>query len=175
MKTILLAILALLSCFPLSAQKTECYAEWLTSHEQLYAGDSCLASVVLYSNLPFLEVKGKIPPLRTKGGSARLVAENCNQQERVRTERGLFYRLVLQQYVVRSEEQGKLQLPKQQYEVALGLYRTSNNPFDLFFGSEPQLVKTLITNISLPTHQLPVVERPKRKTQDMISSGQRVF
>lgn len=175
MKQFLLTLLLFFSLLPLSAQKAECYAEWITSHEQVYAGDSCLASIVLYSTLPFLEVKGDIPTLRTKGGRARLVAENRTQQDRIRTKRGLFYRLVLQQYVVGSEEVGKLQLPKQRYKVTLGIYRANNHPFDFFFGSEPQLVKTITTNISLPLHQLAVVSIPKRNTQDMIRSGQHVF
>lgn len=173
-KLLLIFAVLLGMCSPLWAQEDkdiDLYARFIPNQEQLYAGDSCLVSVVLYATLPFHQIKGKVEAPKIKGGRARLVAENHRDQERVRTERGVYYRLILQQYVVGSETTGHINFPQQKYEVELGVYQTSHHPFSFFFETPPQLVKTIGRKIVLPSFKLPVKERPKPSTQEMIRRG----
>lgn len=164
-----------LSLFAEQKADVDFYAELVPHKEQLYSGDSCLVSIVLYANQPFHRIKSKCSPLIVKGGRARLISENTTQQERVRTSKGMYYQLILQQYVVGGDKIGKIIFPKHRYEVELGMYEVQREPFSFFFGERQKLVKTIPVSATLSSSPLQVLPRPKRSTKDMIQSGGRVI
>ena len=55
----LLALFLLFGTFSAGAQKAkpQCYAKIELSHTPKFVGDSCLVNIVLYANLPFVDVQ----------------------------------------------------------------------------------------------------------------------
>lgn len=124
-RTLLLSLLFLLTGAMLFAQSQEekptSYARVELSTTPKYVGDSCLVSIVLYGNRPFVEFKTKASTLRRiKGGTLRWIGNgNVNDQEQVNDNGRVMFAFVAQQYVLRCESAGKLLIPSQKFNIQL--------------------------------------------------------
>lgn len=177
-------IVMLLSVLALSAsaktkEKITFFAQYECSKPNVTAGDSIVVNVVLYSSHPFEDVKCTTKSVKIKGGhSRRVVARGQRQQQQVRHEDGIYYAVVWDRYVVGSEKVETITFPPLKFSGQFIVYDSEYEyePLDPFgFFSRPTR-KSHQAEASCKTSKfkLPVVARPKRSTQEVISSGGQV-
>ena len=175
----LLTIFLLFGTFSAQAQreKPQCYAKIELSHTPKYVGDSCLVSIVLYANLPFVEFKPKdSTKQKIKGGTLRHTADGVvDNQQQVRDKGKTMFAFIARQYVLRCESVGKVELPGQKFEVQLGTYVIEKNLYDFFSPSRLRLVERHRLKAKSPQQTLEIEERPKRTTREVMRSGQQVI
>lgn len=180
-RTLLLSLLFLLTGAMLFAQSQEekptSYARVELSTTPKYVGDSCLVSIVLYGNRPFVEFKTKASALRRiKGGTLRWIGNgNVNDQEQVNDNGRVMFAFVAQQYVLRCESAGKLLIPSQKFNIQLGTYAVEENPYDFFSPTRLRLIRRHAVSTKSPQQTLEITERPKRTTREVMRSGQQVI
>lgn len=180
-RTLLLSLLFLLTGAMLFAQSQEekptSYAKVELSTTPKYVGDSCLVSIVLYGNRPFVEFKTKAPShRRIKGGTLRWIGNgNVNDQEQVNDNGRVMFAFVAQQYVLRCESVGKLLIPSQKFNIQLGTYAVEENPYDFFAPTRLRLIRRHTVSTKSPQQTLEITERPKRTTREVMRSGQQVI
>lgn len=178
MRHILLILLLTLASLPVAAQNSvEVFARYECQRDEVIQGDSTVVNIVVYSNLPFQRVKCANQKVKIKGGNTRLLPRRGErQQQQVRTGRGVYYAILWDSYIVGSNRVETIKFPELKFEVELQEYETYHDPFDPFgFFSRPQRTGRIIEgNCKIPTFTLPVIERPKRSTQEAISSGSQV-
>lgn len=157
--------------------KAEFFAEISANRDSVIVGDSCVVSVVLYSNLPFESVEQSPRKAQfTRDLRVTLLSTDRTQQQ-VSTARGMHYALVWQHYRVYRNDVGHIVWPQQQFTAELGIYEVIDDGFGGFFSFSPtmRLVEKRKTKCKTPKFSLPVVERIKRSTQDLLRSGRLVM
>lgn len=162
---------------PSDLLKPDFYAEITANRDSLIVGDSCVVSVVLYANLPFESVEQSPRNVQfPKDLRVRLLSTE-RQQERVRTPRGVYYAMVWQHYRVSRNDVGRITWPALQFSAELGVYQVEDDGWGGFFSFEPsmRLVEKLKAKCKAPRFTLPVVERPRRNTQELLRSGRQVM
>lgn len=176
-----LLLLLALTCLPayVAAREAnpEIFGEVELSGEPKYVGDSCLVSLVLYSDRPFVEVAGGTP-LLPQIAHARLrhrASGAVDEQRRVQKDARPLYALVARQYVLRCTESGKVKLPSWKYDVQVGIYEVYENPYDFFNPYVYKLKRRVKSKITLPRRVFMIEERPKRTTREVLRSGQQVI
>lgn len=182
MRKFLSVFLLLLSFFPISASAedgVELFARYECSGDNIIAGDSTLVNVVLYCNYPFSQAECTTKNIKIKGGHSRLVERRGQrQQQRVRLQQGIFYAIVWDTYVVGSSRVEDLKFPELRFDCKVEIKEGEDyySPFDPFgFFSRPQRKSRVVEDhVKCPAFTLPVVERPKRSTQEAIRSGSQV-
>lgn len=174
----ILSLLFLVSLLPFSGMAKDgavFFARCECNRNQIIAGDSIFVDVVLYSNLPFRDAECLTKQPKIKGGTARALPMNRQrQQQKVRLESGIFYAIVWQRYVVGSDTPCNIQFPQMQFSAELLEYEEPQyDPFDPFgFFQRPQRkARTIKSQCKSDAYSLPVVARPKRSTQEVLSSG----
>lgn len=157
--------------------KAEFFAEISANRDSVIVGDSCVVSVVLYSNLPFESVEQSPRKVQfTRDLRVTLLSTDRTQQQ-VSTARGMYYALVWQRYRVCRKDVGRIVWPQQQFTAELGIYEVIDDGFGGFLSFSPtmRLVEKRKTKCKTPKFSLPVVERIKRSTQDLLRSGRLVL
>lgn len=151
------------------------FARVVSERERLFVGDSCVVNIVLYSSHPFVEVESSPQQPRIRGGHTRALPRYGQRlQERVRMKEGVFYALVWEQVVVGREEVGKIHFSTMNFNGSFAVYEESQDPFERFFGFAPRQRRVVKAKCKLTPFELPVEERPKRSTRDLMSSGGKV-
>lgn len=178
MRHILIILFSLIFTLPTAAQGgVEVFARYECQREEVIQGDSTIVNIVVYSSLPFQRVKCANQKVKIKGGSTRLLPRRGErQQQQVRSGRGVYYAILWDSYVVGSNRIESIKFPELKFEVQLQEYETYHDPFDPFgFFSRPQRTGRIIEgNCKCPAFIIPVIERPKRSTQEAITSGSQV-
>lgn len=160
-----------------SNMKAEFFAEISANRDSIEVGDSCVVSVVLYSSLPFESVEQSPRNIQfSKDLHVTLLATDRAQQL-IRTDSGAYYALVWQHYRVSRNDVGYIVWPQQQFTAELGIYEVVDDGFGGFFSFSPtvRLVEKRKAKCKIPKFSLPVVERLKRSTQDLLRSGRQVM
>lgn len=177
-------LILLLSIFTFSTQakskeKITFFAQYECSKASVTVGDSVIVSVVLYSSHPFQDVHCTSKSSKIKGGHARLIlTRGQRQQQQVRHEDGIYYAVIWERFVVGSEAVGNINFAPLKFEGKFIVYDSDYEyePLDPFgFFSRPTR-KSHQANASCKSgkFKLPVVARPKRSTQEVLSSGGQV-
>lgn len=178
MRHILILFFSILFILPVTANDgVEVFARYECQREELVQGDSIVVNVVLYSTLPFHSAECTTKKPKTKGGHTRLLPRRGErQQQQVRMGRGIYYAILWDSYVVGSAKIESIKFPELQFNIQLQEYETYQDPFDPFgFFSRPQRKGRILEGkCKCPVFLLPIIERPKRSTQEAISSGSQV-
>lgn len=179
------SVLLLFVCFfpqvqaqqPSAQLKPDFYAEISSNRDSLIVGDSCVVSVVLYANLPFESVEQAPRKLHFSKDLRVKELPTDRSQQQVRTTRGVYYALVWQHYRVSRNDVGRISWPDLQFSAELGVYQVEDDGWGGFFSFEPsvRLVEKRKAKCKAPRFSLPVVERPKRNTQELLRSGRQVM
>lgn len=161
------------------AEEVRFFASYEASREKFIVGDSLLVNVVVYSSAAFQNVELLSRSPKAKGGTMRLLPGRGLQQQRVRTADGLYYAIVLQRYIVSSQDVGTLTLPEMKFSGEFVIYDEPEeqfSPFDPFgfFRQTPRKSHKVKQKCKAESMKLQVVPKPKRSTQEVISSGTRV-
>lgn len=180
-------LITLFYCFPKdqsiyaqrasTKKKADFYAEISSQRDSLVVGDSCLVSVILYANLPFESVEQKPRNVIFPKDVRVTPIQTDRTQQQVRTARGVYYALVWQHYRVSRKDVGRIVWPEHQFTAELGVYQAVDDGFLDFFSFAPsmRLVEKRKAICKTPKYSLPVVERPKRNTQEILRSGRQVM
>lgn len=160
-----------------SELKADFFAEISANRDSLVVGDSCVVSVVLYSNLPFESVEQTPRKIQFPKDLRVTLLSTERTQQQVRTARGVYYALVWQHYRVSRNDVGRIVWPQQQFTAELGIYEVIDDGFGGFFSFAPtmRLVDKRKAKCKTPKFSLPVVEGVKRSTQDLLRSGRQVM
>ena len=174
---------SMISCLEIQGQqrstevKADFYAEISANRDSIVVGDSCIVSVILYSNLPCESVEQMPRNLQfAKDVRVHLIPTDREQQQ-VRTSRGVYYALAWQHYRVSRKDLGIIVWPEMQFSAEVGIYQAVEDDFWNFFSFAPtmRLIEKRKVKCKAPKFSLPVVERPKRSTQDILRSGRQVM
>ena len=184
MRNTILFLLILLFCSAQAVQakgkdEVRFFARYECSKENVLVGDSVVVNVVLYASQPFQQADCKTKTPKIKGGHSRLLpSRGERQQQRVRLEDGIYYGIIWERYMVGSDEVESIRFPELQFEGTFIIYEDEYDyePLDPFgFFSRPtRKSHTTEASCKSSTYTLPVVARPKRSTQEVISSGGQV-
>ena len=157
--------------------KAEFFAVISADRDSVIVGDSCVVSVVLYSNLPFESVEQSPRKVQFARDLRVTLLSTDRTQQQVSTARGMYYALVWQRYRVCRKDVGRIVWPQQQFTAELGIYEVIDDGFGGFLSFSPtmRLVEKRKTKCKTPKFSLPVVERIKRSTQDLLRSGRLVL
>lgn len=179
MKHILITLFSLLSLSTFATDKVEFFARYECAKENIIAGDSIKVNLVLYCDQPFESANCTTKTIKVKGGHSRTIDINNRQQQRVKLSKGIYYAILWQGFVVGSDEVGNIKFPEVQFDASFVIYENDNSydpffdPFG-FFGNSRRKSHTVKAKGKADSYTLPVIEKPKRSTQEVISSGGRV-
>lgn len=180
MRKLLLLLLSLFTLLPAAAKdNVHVFARYECSRENVLAGDSTRVNIVLYSSQPFQNVKCLTKNIKIRGGEFRLLPRyGERQQQRVRLENGIYYAILWDSYMVGSTKVETIKFPELEFDCTVEVYEEEEyyDPFDPFgfFGRRQPKSHTVDGRCKAPSFALPVIERPKRSTQEAISSGSRI-
>lgn len=180
---ILTCLLCLLPSFPSSnvegrTADAPCYARYECSSSEMIVGDSLTVHIVAYSELPFLEIGITTKNLKIKGAKARKLPQQPLREQRVRTENGIAYAVVVASYRISSETVGEVVLPALECKARLAIYEQTPyqdffSPFD-FFAPKERKYKEVQQKFKTSTLTIQIKEKPKRSTKEAIRSGSRI-
>lgn len=173
----------LISFLPLNAadkDNIDFFVRCESAKTSITAGDSILVNVVLYSSHPFQKADCTTKNIKIKGGHSRLVPRRGDrQQQKVRLEGGIYYAIVWQQYMVGSDKVEEIRIPEMHFDATFVVYDSEEmySPFDPFgfFSAPRRKSHTATSRCKSDPYTISVEARPKRSTQEVISSGARVI
>ncbi len=139
--------------------------------EVVYAGDSCVVSVVLYAKLPFKSVETTPDQLRIHGGHHRLLPQRERTQTQVRLDRGIYYSTVWARFLVGRDEIGKMRFDRLRLNARFSVMEAVASPFADFFGPEWREKEIRQASCHLPALILSFQKPPQRTTRDILQSG----
>lgn len=156
------------------------FARYEPARETVTAGDSLSVNLVLYSNCAFQRAECSTKNIKIKGGRWRVQARRGDrQQQRVRLSDGVYYAILWDTYIVGSDKAGEIKFPQLQFDCVVEVLEKEVyvDPFDPFgfFSSPRHKSHKAKASGKCPAFELPVVDRPKRSTQEIISSGGQVI
>ncbi len=175
-KTILLAAAALLCTLTTLAAARDgerLFARVVAEPSEIYAGDSTLVSVVLYSTAPVASAECSTKfRVNGKGKSdVRQLAVNRDATaSRVREGGRVYHTLVWAQYVVALHDVAKYTVPQQKFKATLRRAVRVPDMFDRMMGVQPEYRETRVEGVSEEL-TLEAKEKPLRSTQEMMRSG----
>lgn len=171
-----IAILLLTSLSALAdkpKQKVETFGRIEARAEQIFRGDSLVVSYVLYSTAPFSGIAQDAKLKKVKNANFRhLPTGGRLSQNRVREDGKIYYRLVVASYSVVPTGNADVVMPELTYEAIVSFRQSSGSLLEDFFGGGGVIEQ--IEKIKTPSLKLPVVEKPRRSTREMMedrSSG----
>ena len=138
----------------------------------MVVGDSCLLTVVAYAPQPFL-VKEKPAKIRVRNGNLRPVSIGRQRLQQVVEGRYVYYALVLEQHVLRTEEVGAITISERTFQLEMQVQERPSDPFDAFFGC--QRVRKIPARAVSETFSMEVKEKPRRTMMEMKRSGIQVL
>ncbi len=169
-------LLLLLLALPLAARdEATLFARIVPDREQVYAGDSMLVSVVLYSSLPIAKAECSTD-FKVKG-KCKLRKLNINREAtagRTREGRNVYYTLVWNQYVVAPQQTGSFSVPAQKFKATLQQVVRMPDIFDQIMGARPEY-KEIDAQGSSESFTFEVKEKPLRSTKEIMKSGKVVI
>lgn len=158
------------------------FARYECQRENVTVGDSVVVQLVVYSRHPFHQARCLTQKPKIKGGKAReLKLQGERQQQKVRLSDGVYYAILWSRYMAGSDDVCTIRFPEISFEAELVVYdqdsAPSYNPFDPFgFFSQPERKSRVVrSKCKSEEFTLPVQQRPKRSTQDVIKSGAKVL
>ena len=161
---------------PLQAEENDFFAEVITDRQQLYVSDSCVVSVVVYARQPILSLEQS--PRTTRFAAAIQARALPTDRQMVRTHRKnqAYYAIVWQRFMVSRNKVGEIVFPQLKFKGEVGIYQWEDREDDFFFiAPQPRLTRKIKKNCRLAPFKLPVTERPKRTTKELIRSGEQVI
>ena len=165
-----IAILLLTSLSALAdkpKQKVETFGRIEARAEQIFRGDSLVVSYVLYSTAPFSGIAQDAKLKKVKNANFRhLPTGGRLSQNRVREDGKIYYRLVV------PTGNADVVMPELTYEAIVSFRQSTGSLLEDFFGGGGVIEQ--IEKIKTPSLKLPVVEKPRRSTREMMedrSSG----
>lgn len=177
MKRCHILLLSCLLLLPLSLWgevKIDCFARAECDRSIVYAGDSCVVSLVLYANAPFEKVECATKA-SVKGAQCRkLDARPARAGQRILENGRRYYVLLWSRYMVKPESEKELAIPEFKFDCTFRLYENSGSPFAGFFGI-PAKYKDIKQSIKSPKTKIEVKKKPRRSTQEMMRSGNQVL
>lgn len=177
--TLLLLTILTLSSTAKAKDDITFFAQYECSKENVTVGDSTVVSLVLYSSHPFQDVNCTTKTSKIKGGHSRRVpSRGQRQQQQVRHEDGIYYALVWERYIVGSDEVETIAFPEVSFKGTFIVYDSEYeyeplDPFG-FFSRPTRKSHQAEASCKSKKFKLPVVPRPKRSTQEVLSSGGQV-
>lgn len=177
--TLLFALLLAAPSWAADKDGADVFARYECQRQSIIVGDSILVNVVIYSNAPFRKAECNTKNPKIKGGTLRLLPRRGErQQQRVRLSQGVYYAIVWDSYMVSSTKVEEVKFPELQftYEVEVAYGEEYYDPFDPFgfFHAPRRQTRPESGKVKCPAFNLPIIEKPKRSTQDAISSGSRI-
>lgn len=181
MRYLLILMFSLLSVASSAKTKDDItfFAQYECSKPSVTAGDSIVVNIVLYSSHPFQDVKCTSKSFRIKGGhSRRITTRGQRQQQQVRHEGAIYYAVVWDRYVVSGDAVGNISFPELKFEGKFIVYDSEYeyeplDPFG-FFSRPTRKSHEASASCKSGKFRLPVTSRPKRSTQEVLSSGGQV-
>lgn len=175
----LLAVLTCLACRAADEDEVDVFAQYECKGDNVVQGDSIVVNVVIYSSQPFQRAACTTKNAKIKGGHSRLMERNFErQQQRVRLNRGVYYAILWDSYVVGSSAVENIKFPELQFDLELEVSdgEAYIDPFDPFgfFGRPKRRSHVVKRRVKTSPFTLPVIEKPKRSTQEAIKSGSRI-
>lgn len=178
MRYLIILLLSFISIESLAKSKDEIifFAQYECSKPSVTVGDSVIVNLVLYSSHPFQDVRCTSKSCKIKGGHSRRVsARGQRQQQQVRHEDGVYYAVVWDRFVVGSEAIGNINLPAQKFEGKFIVFDSDYeyeplDPFG-FFSRPTRKSHQAGATCKSKKFKLPVIARPKRSTQEVLSTG----
>lgn len=175
-KKLLSLFLLILLALPLAAKsEATLFARIVPDREQVYAGDSMLVSVVIYSSLPIAQAQCSTD-FKIKG-KCKVRKLNINRDAtagRTREGRNIYYTLVWNQYVVAPQQVGSFTIPAQKFKATLQQVVRMPDIFDQMMGARPEY-KEVSAQGGSDSFTFEVKEKPLRSTQEMMQSGKVVL
>lgn len=177
--TLLFAVFFAVPSWATGKGEADVFARYECQRENIVVGDSVLVNVVIYSSAPFRKAECTTKNPKIKGGTWRLLPRRGDrQQQRVRLSQGVYYAIVWDSYMVSSAKIEEVKFPDLQfnYEVEVAYGEEYYDPFDPFgfFHAPRRQTRPESGKVKCPAFSLPIIEKPKRSTQDAISSGSRI-
>lgn len=141
--------------------------------EQVNLGDSCTITYLLYSSVPFQQVKcdTEFRPKHSEVRTVRFRPESTVQRVVMNGRR--YYRMFWSQHVVRPQKVGRLKLPVRTFKAKYLLYQTYTDGNGFYFGT-PQKME-ITKKAKNATETLTISPAPRRTTQQMLQSGNGVL
>lgn len=149
-------------------QEVETFGRIEARTEQIYRGDSLVVSYVLYSSAPFSDVAPKAELKKVKNATFRPLSIGGRlSQNRVRENGKIYYRMVVASYSVVPTGNGDVVMPEVTYDARVYFRKSSGNLLEDFFGPGGGVVNQT-EKIKIPSLKIPVVEKPRRSTREMM-------
>lgn len=176
MNKIISFLFVLLTSLSLQAQqKAEFFARILPDREQIYAGDSMLVSVVLYSTYPIAKAECSTDfNVKGKCSLRKLNIDRNATAGRTREGQNVYYTLVWNQYVIAPEKVGTYTIPAQKFKATLQQIVRMPDMFDQMMGARPEY-RNIKVQGEAPTFKFEATEKPLRSTQEMMRNRGRVL
>lgn len=172
-RTLSLLLLFLLCLLPATATDkvdVECFAELQAQNTEVVVGDSTLVTVVLYSSAPVNAVETK-KEVSVKKAHLRSLRFNPNATTRIVVKDGRrYYSMVVAQYVLATEQLGKIRLTGGEYEATFLFRKSTGNPFEEFFGYGGETI-SVKKQVKTAPIDVTVKEKPKRTMEEMKHDG----
>lgn len=172
MNRLLTLCLFLVSCLQVYASReSDFFVRILPDRETLFAGDSMLVSVVLYSVHPIAQAdcSGKF---KVKGGKSQVRPLHIRREQtagRVRQGNRLYYTQVWEQYVVAPHSSGTYTIPSLKFKADVQEILRMPDLFEQMMGARPEYRMQKVEAESAPL-KFKVKEKPLRSTREMMRS-----
>lgn len=165
-------VVVLITCLSALAdkpkQEVETFGRIEARAEQIYRGDSLVVSYVLYSSAPFSDIAPKTELKKVKNATFRSLSVGARlSQNRVRENGKIYYRMVVASYSVVPTGNGDVVMPELTYEARVFFRKSSGNLLEDFFAPGGGVVNQT-EKIKIPSLKIPVVEKPRRSTREMM-------
>lgn len=169
MNKIISILFLLLTSLSLQAQqKAEFFARILPDREQVYAGDSMLVSVVLYSTYPIAKAECSTHfDIKGKCSLRKLNIDRNATAGRTREGKKVYYTLVWNQYVITPDKVGTYTIPTQKFKATLQQIVSMPDMFNQMMGARPEY-RNIKVQGEASTFKFEVTEKPLRSTQEMM-------
>ena len=175
MRKVFLLLLLLINLPLGAAEKETFFARVIPDRQEIYAGDSMLVSIVVYSEAPIEKAECLTNfSVKEKCTMRKLDINRDATVSRVREGNHVYYTLVWSQYVFAPREAGNYTIPVQKFKASLRKVISMPDMFDQMMGARPEY-KTVKVQGESKALTIRVVERPLRTTQEMMRSGSGVI
>ena len=112
--------------------------------------------------------------LKIKNGRLRPLSIGRQPLQRVREHDRLYFACVVQQYVLRADKEGMVEIPEQNFKIELHIQEGDIDPLDAFFG-RPVPIRKVVQKGENEVFKLKVIEKPLRTMEEMRKNGVEVI
>lgn len=152
------------------------YAEISADRDSLIVNDSCVVNIVLYANFTFDSIEQSPKQLNFGKGITVRPLPTRRETFLASTSRGHRFAMLWQSYRVSRRDVGKISWPAMHFKATLNEYEYIDDGWGGFFSAPQQrLVRQHKVSCKLPSFSLPIIERPKRTTRELLNSGRQVM